>query len=62
MKSLIRIKSLGCFIFRGLWRFFKDKEKEYQDYKKDLKEFQKTLDEYEKLGVDVEDFLELRNY
>ena len=41
---------------------FKDKEKEYQDYKRDLKEFQKTLDEYEKLGVNVEDFLELRNY
>ena len=41
---------------------FEDKEKEYQDYKRDLREFQKTLDEYEKLGVDVEDFLELRNY
>ena len=40
----------------------KIRRKEYQDYKKDLKEFQKTLDEYEKLGVDVEDFLELRNY
>ena len=41
---------------------FKDKEKEYLAYKKELREFQKTLNEYERLGVDVEDFLELRNY
>ena len=31
-------------------------------YEKELREFQKTLDEYEKLGLDVRDFIELRNY
>ena len=41
---------------------FKDVEKEYQDYEKELKEFQKTLNEYERLGLDVRDFIELRNY
>ena len=41
---------------------FKDKEKEYLAYKKELREFQKTLNEYERLGLDVRDFTELRNY
>ena len=41
---------------------FKDVEKEYLAYEKELKEFQKTLNEYEDLGLDVRDFLELRNY
>lgn len=41
---------------------FKDVEKEYQDYEKELKEFQKTLNEYERLGLDVRDFTEMRNY
>ena len=41
---------------------FKDKEKEYLAYKKELREFQKTLNEYERLGFDVRDFIELRNY
>ena len=37
-------------------------EGEYLTYEKELKEFQKTLDEYEKLGLDVRDFIELKNY
>ena len=37
-------------------------EDEYLAYEKELKEFQKTLDEYEELGLDVRDFIELRNY
>ena len=41
---------------------FKDKEKEYLAYKKELREFQKTLNEYERLGLDVRDFVEMRNY
>ena len=41
---------------------FKDKEKEYLNYKKELREFQKTLNEYERLGLDVRDFAEMRNY
>ena len=41
---------------------FKDVKKEYAAYEKELREFQKTLNEYEKLGIDVRDFVELRNY
>ena len=41
---------------------FKGIESEYQTYEKELREFQKTLNEYENLGLDVRDFLELRNY
>lgn len=41
---------------------FKDVEKEYQSYEKELKEFQRTLNEYERLGIDVRDFSELKNY
>ena len=41
---------------------FNDVEKKYQVYEKELKEFQKTLNKYEKLGLDVRDFMELRNY
>ena len=37
-------------------------EGEYLAYEKELKEFQKTLNEYEELGLDVRDFVELRNY
>ena len=37
-------------------------EEEYSRYEKELREFQKTLREYEKLGLDVKDFIELRNY
>ena len=37
-------------------------EGEYLAYEKELKEFQKTLNEYEELGLDVRDFIELRNY
>ena len=41
---------------------FKDVEKEYLAYEKELREFQKTLNEYEDLGIDVRDFMEMRNY
>ena len=41
---------------------FKDVEKEYRTYEKELREFQKTLNEYERLGIDVRDFTEFRNY
>ena len=41
---------------------FKDVEKEYMAYEKELKEFQKTLNEYEELGIDVRDFVEMKNY
>ena len=41
---------------------FKDVEKEYQSYEKELKEFQETLNEYERLGIDVRDFSEMKNY
>ena len=41
---------------------FKDVEKEYLAYEKELKEFQKTLNEYEELGIDVRDFMEMKNY
>ena len=37
-------------------------EEEYNLYEKELREFQKTLREYENLGLDVKDFIELRNY
>ena len=37
-------------------------EKEYSLYEKELRDFQKTLNEYENLGLDVEDFMELKNY
>ena len=37
-------------------------EDDFLAYEKELREFQKTLDEYEKLGLDVRDFIELRNY
>ena len=37
-------------------------EGEYLAYEKELKEFQETLNEYEELGLDVRDFVELRNY
>ena len=37
-------------------------EGEYLVYEKELEEFQKTLNEYEELGLDVRDFVELRNY
>ncbi|MCY4512574.1 MAG: hypothetical protein OXB86_02670 [Bdellovibrionales bacterium] len=37
-------------------------EDDYLAYEKELKEFQKTLNEYEELGLDVRDFVELRNY
>ena len=41
---------------------FKEVEKEYMAYEKELKELQKTLNEYEELGIDVRDFMEMRNY
>ena len=41
---------------------FKGIENKYQAYEKELREFQKTLNEYENLGLDVRDFMELRNY
>ena len=41
---------------------FKGIESEYQAYEKELREFQKTLNEYENLGLDVRDFMEMRNY
>ena len=37
-------------------------EEEYNRYERELREFQKTLREYEKLGLDVKDFIELKNY
>ena len=37
-------------------------EDDYMTYEKELREFQQTLDEYERLGLDVKDFIELRNY
>ena len=37
-------------------------EDDYMTYEKELREFQRTLDEYERLGLDVKDFIELRNY
>ncbi len=37
-------------------------EDNYLAYEKELKEFKRTLDEYENLGLDVKDFIELRNY
>ena len=37
-------------------------EDNFSAYEKELREFQKTLDEYERLGLDVKDFIELRNY
>lgn len=41
---------------------FKDVEKEYMAYEKELKEFQKSLNEYEELGIDIRDFVEMKNY
>ena len=37
-------------------------EKDFLAYEKELKEFQKTLDEYEKLGLDVKDFVQFKDY
>ena len=41
---------------------FKGIEDKYMEYEKGLRDFQKTVDEYERLGVDVKDFLEFREY
>ena len=37
-------------------------ENDFLAYEKELREFQRTLDDYERLGLDVRDFVELRNY
>ena len=37
-------------------------EEDYLAYEKELRDFQKALNDYEKLGLDVKDFIELRNY
>lgn len=39
-----------------------DAVKEYQAYEKELRDLQRTVDEYEKLGLDVRNFTEMRNY
>ena len=37
-------------------------EKDFLAYEKELKEFQEALDKYEKLGLDVKDFIEFKDY
>lgn len=41
---------------------FQGIENKYMEYEKEVREFQKTINEYERLGVDVKDFFEFREY
>ncbi len=41
---------------------FQGIEDKYMEYEKEVREFQKTINEYERLGVDVKDFFEFREY
>lgn len=40
---------------------FQGIEDQYMEYKEELREFKNKVDEYERLGLDVKDFIELKN-